>query len=177
MNAVLQQVLTIIGVLAGVVASYGAATMTERSKWKRSQSTRWDEKRLTAYSEYANAVKLSVRVCYRIAAGRNLVPAGQPIDPEAGVIALAEIENERAAKWETVLLLGEPATISAARTWHESVWRLEMLTRRQGVDSATFVAAYKESVRLRNVFYAKARCDLGVLSGEIPSPTFGSLRL
>lgn len=177
MSAVTQQVLTIASVVVGVLASFVATSLTERARWKRSQSARWDEKRLTAYSEYGNAVKASVRLCYRIAAARNLVPTSQPIEMQAGLSALAEAENERAARWETVLLLGEPLTISAARKWHEAVWKLELLVQAPAVEASTFVEAYKESVRLRNTFYGRARLDLGVLSGDIPTPTFGSLRL
>ncbi|MFC4471593.1 hypothetical protein ACFPH6_45095 [Streptomyces xiangluensis] len=177
MSALTQQILTIASVVVGVLASFVATSLTERSRWKRSQAARWDEKRLTAYAEYGNAVKLGVRLCYRIAAARNLVPTSQPIEIQDGLSALAEAENERTARWETVLLLGEPATILTARKWHEAVWKLELLIREDGVEPAAFVEAYKESVRLRNVFYGCARLDLGVLSGDIPEPAFGSLRL
>jgi hypothetical protein len=177
MSALTQQILTIASVVVGVLASFVATSLTERSRWKRAQSTRWDEKRLTAYAEYGNAIKSSVRLCYRIAATRSLVPTSQPIDVQAGLNALAEAENERAARWETVLLVGEPATISAARKWHEAVWKLELLVRADDTEADAFIETYKACVRLRNEFYGRARLDLGVLSGDIPAPTFGSLRL
>jgi hypothetical protein len=87
----------------------------------------------------------------------------------------ANAENERPVKWETVLLLGASGTISAARTWHECAWKLELIPREQSADGAKFIKSYKESVHLRNLFYASARSDLGVQSGDLPPPTFGAL--
>jgi hypothetical protein len=177
MNALVQQILTLAAVLFGASTSFAATSLTERSRWKRSQSARWDDRRLVAYSEYANAVKVLVRVCYRIAIAKGFITPGQPIEIESGLNALTDAENERAVKWETVLLLGEPGTISAARTWHESVWKLELIIGEEGADGAKFIETYKETVHLRNLFYASARSDLGVRSGDLPQPTFGSLRL
>lgn len=177
MNALVQQILTLAAVLLGASASFAVTSLTERSRWRRSQSARWDDKRLMAYSEYANAVKVIVRLCYRIAVAKGLVAPGQPIEIESGLNALANAENERAVKWETVLLLGEPGTISAARTWHEGAWKLEFILREQSADGAKFIETYKETVHLRNLFYASARFDLGVRSGDLPQPTFGALRL
>ncbi|WP_326785242.1 hypothetical protein [Streptomyces sp. NBC_00151] len=177
MSVIAQQILTIASVLVGALASFMATSLTEHARWKRLQLARWDEKRLAAYADYSNAVKTSVRLCYRMAAARNLVPTSHPIEIPMALNALAEAESERTAKWETVLLLGEPATIMAARKWHEAVWQLEVLVQADGTEAASFIDAYKESVRRRNVFHGYARSDLGVTSGEIPAPTFGSLRL
>ena len=58
MNPVVTQILTIAGVLLGAGATFVVTTTTERIRWQRTQSTRWDDKRLAAYTEYANAVKL-----------------------------------------------------------------------------------------------------------------------
>jgi hypothetical protein len=86
-----------------------------------------------------------------------------------------EAETERALSWETVLLLGEPATIAAARAWHEQAWRLERMLREDQPDQALFIDAYKEAMRLRNKFYAHARIDLDVTSGPLPELTWNSL--
>jgi hypothetical protein len=63
------------------------------------------------------------------------------------------------------------------KTRHESVWKLELIIGEEGADGAKFIETYKETVHLRNLFYASARSDLGVRSGDLPQPTFGSLRL
>lgn len=141
MSTLVQQLLTIASVVIGAATSFAATSLVERSRWKRSQSARWDEKRLAAYSEYGNAVKASVRLCYRIAAAKNFVTASHPLELQAGMNELAEAESERAAKWETVLLLGEPATISAARSWHESVRRLERVAGMRRQDGTSQVLA------------------------------------
>lgn len=175
MNPIVTQVLTIAGVLLGSAATFVVTTTIERTRWRRSQSTRWDDKRLTAYTEYANAVKRSVRLCRRIAETRNLLATGRPIDLDAAFAELAEAETERALSWETVLLLGDPASIAAARAWHEQVWRLERILREDHPDGMTFVEAYKNTMRLRNDFYACARADLGVAGGTLPELTWNSL--
>jgi hypothetical protein len=174
-NPIVAQVLTILGVLLGAGATFAATTATERARWRRTQSSRWDDRRLMAYTDYANAVKRSVRLCRRIAETRKLLPTGQPIDVDAAFGEFADAETERALKWETVLLLGDPATIFAARAWHEQVWRLERILREGTAKEDTFVDAYKDTMRLRNDFYACARADLHVTSGTLPELTWSSL--
>ena len=175
MNPIVAQVLTIIGVLLGSAATFVATSTTERTRWRRAQSARWDDKRLLAYSEYANAVKHMVRLCRRIAETKGLLSTGQPVDLDTAFTALAEAETDRAARWETVLLLGEPTTIAAARTWSEQVWRLERILREDDPDSSTFADAYRGAMRLRNEFYARARADLDITSGPLPELTWKSL--
>jgi hypothetical protein len=173
-NPIVAQVLTIAGVLLGSAATFVVTSSTERTRWRRAQSARWDDKRLLAYSEYANAVKHMVRLCRRIAETKGLLSTGQPIDLDTAFADLAEAETQRAARWETVLLLGEPATISAARAWSEQVWRLEHILRED--DTSLFADAYRSAMRLRNEFYANARTDLGITSGPLPELTWNSLQ-
>ena len=176
MNPVVTQILTIAGVLLGSAATFVVTTTTERLRWRRTQSARWDDKRLAAYTEYANAVKRMVRLCRRVAETRNLLGTGRPTDLDAAFAELAEAETARALNWETVLLLGDPATIAAARAWHEQVWQLERLLREDDPREATFVEAYKNTMRLRNDFYTCARADLGIASGTLPELTWTSLQ-
>lgn len=175
MNPIVAQVLTIAGVLLGSAATFVVTSTTERIRWRRTQSARWDDKRLLAYSEYANAVKHMVRLCRRIAETKGLLSTGRPVDLDSAFADLAEAETERAARWETVLLLGEPATISAARTWSEQVWRLERVLREDDPDASSFMDAYRNAMRLRNEFYAHARADLDITSGPLPELTWKSL--
>lgn len=176
MNPIVAQVLTIAGVLLGSAATFLVTSSTERTRWRRAQSARWDDKRLLAYSEYANAVKNMVRLCRRIAETRGLLATGQPVDLGSAFADLAEAETERAARWETVLLLGEPATISAARAWSEQAWRLEHILREETPNTELFLDAYRAAMRLRNDFYACARADLGITSGPLPELTWRSLQ-
>lgn len=175
-NPIVAQVLTIAGVLLGSAATFVVTSTTERARWRRAQSARWDDKRLAAYSEYANAVKRMVRLCRRIAETKGLLSTGQAIDLDTAFTALGEAETQRAAQWETVLLLGEPATISAARTWSEQVWRLEHILREADPDASSFMDAYRDAMRLRNEFYARARADLDITTGPLPELTWKSLQ-
>jgi hypothetical protein len=174
-NPIVAQVLTIAGVLLGSAATFVVTSATERARWRRAQSARWDDKRLVAYSEYANAVKQMVRLCRRIAETKGLLSTGQPFDLGDAFTALADAETRRAAQWETVLLLGEPATISAARAWSEQAWRLELILREDQPDATSFATAYRDAMRLRNEFYAHARADLAITSGPLPDLTWNSL--
>ena len=176
MNPIVAQALTIAGVLLGSAATFFVTSLTERTRWQRAQSARWDDKRLVAYSEHANAVKHMVRLCRRIAETKSLLSTGQPIDLDSAFAALGEAETQRAAKWEPVLLLGEPTTISAARAWYEQVWQLERILREEHPDKSLFIDAYKDAMRLRNEFYAHARADLNITTGALPESTWSSLQ-
>lgn len=175
MNPIVVQVLTIAGVLLGSAATFVVTSTIERTRWRRAQSARWDDKRLLAYSEYANAVKHMVRLCRRIAETKGLLSTGEPIDLASAFADLAEGETHRAARWETVLLLGEPPTISAARAWSEQVWQLEHILRAEHPEASAFIDAYRGAMRLRNEFYARARADLDITSGPLPELTWKSL--
>jgi hypothetical protein len=175
-NPIVVQVLTIAGVLLGSAGTFIATSTIERTRWRRAKSARWDDRCLIAYGEYANAVKQMVRLCRRVAETKNLLTTGRPIDLDSAYTAIAEAETERALRWETLLLLGEPATISAARAWHEQVWRLEYILREDHPDQSSFIDTYKETMRLRNEFYAHARTDLNVTSGPLPELTWNSLQ-
>jgi hypothetical protein len=175
-NPIVAQALTIAGVLLGSAATFIVSSATERTRWRRAHSARWDDKRLTAYSEFANAVKHMVRLCRRIAETKGLLPTGKPIDVEGAFADFAEGETQRALKWETVLFLGDPTTISAARTWYEQVWRLEHILREEHPDKSAFINAYQDAMRLRNEFYAHARKDLNITSGPLPELTWRSVQ-
>ncbi len=68
MSAFIQQLPALIGVVIGALGSYWASARGDRARFRREQAARWDERRLTAYSEYARALKKSVTLAYRIAA-------------------------------------------------------------------------------------------------------------
>lgn len=66
----------------------------------------------------------------RIAAGRGIPYEVEPLDSDAvAASALSEAESERARVWESVLLLGNPATVEAARVWWHEVWRFVWFAR------------------------------------------------
>ena len=66
MANVVQQLTALIGVIVGALASYLVSSATERRRWQRQQSTRWDEKCAQAYADYANALRNVFYLCGRI---------------------------------------------------------------------------------------------------------------
>jgi hypothetical protein len=100
-----EQLPALIGVLLGAGATFGATFATDRARWHRDQSVRWDVKRADAYAEYAFAVKRIISLAVCIAAHRGAHSLGEPLSPDEGTELLADAEHERAVKWETVLLL------------------------------------------------------------------------
>lgn len=165
---VVQQLLTLAGVVLGAGATFVVTMMNERAKWRRGQDTRWDDKRLAAYSEYANSLKQYVQVSYRLAAARDYPAVALPIDIDTGMRLLAEAEADKTVKWETVLLLGSPEAVAAARSWNRAAWELGWPARGHAIEHAEYVRLYSEMGRRRNEFYECARADLGVRSGTLP---------
>lgn len=168
MGPILQQLITLAGVLLGAGATFAATTYVERTKWRRTIDTRWDDKRLVAYSEYGNSVKSKLEVLFRHAAERGLpnltTPADEPLAPNA----LAGAEAERTVKWEQVLLLGSPETIAAARCWHMAVYDFGFMVLEETPSQESFLDQYRLLGSLRNDFYTCARADLGIRGANLP---------
>lgn len=167
MNLV-QALPTLIGVIVGALASYLAATANDRTRWRREQLTRWDETRARVYAAYGTAVKAQYELCKRAAAARGLPTTSEPIEIGEGTEALARIEAKRAAKFEQVLLMGSPAVVTAARTWHRAVWDLELFARGVQEDLVAWRAVDDATTEARTAYYNAARADLGVISGPLP---------
>ncbi|MEU9655897.1 hypothetical protein [Streptomyces chartreusis] len=152
------------------MASYATQHLTERRKWKRQRDERWDEKRFETYARYGNALKVQLRLAQRIGTAHGFQEIGDPLEPVEGMPLLAEAESQRAAEWESVLLVGDAATIAAARRWHETVWGIELLVRDGHVESEVWANAHKLMTAAREGFYRNARRDLGIV-GEPPPPS------
>ncbi|MEV6596595.1 hypothetical protein AB0M36_06950 [Actinoplanes sp. NPDC051346] len=56
MSALTDQLPALLGVLLGTSGTILATGIADRSRWQRQQAARWDERRLQAYVEFANAV-------------------------------------------------------------------------------------------------------------------------
>ncbi|MFE4722294.1 hypothetical protein ACFRLW_39060 [Streptomyces sp. NPDC056728] len=113
--ALLDQLPALIGVVVGSLGSYAVQNLTER----RQREERWDEKPFETYGRYANALKAQLRVAQRIGASLGFADVADPLQPAAGLPLLADAESRRATEWESVLPVGDPVTIAAARRWHE----------------------------------------------------------
>jgi hypothetical protein len=169
MSGITQQLPALLGAVIGAAATYLAGAFTERTRWRREQSSRWDDKRAQAYSEYGYAVKNVYVQCLRIAGSRL---RGGPDDPARHEDALAQLEvltDDRTARWETVLLLGSPEAITAARAWHRRVWQVELFARGLRTDADEYGNVVQQVIADRTRFYEAARRDLGITSGSVPA--------
>jgi hypothetical protein len=169
---ILNQVLVLAGVIVGAAMSYLTSSLTERAKWRRAILARWDDKRLEAYSTYADAVKAEQRVTLRLANGAGAGSRTLPLASEEGIPLLADAEGRRATAFEKVLLLGTEETIRLARRWHVAVWNLQHIYRNgdgtmrvlTAEGKERFSVEYQQLVHLKDEFHLAARRDLGVSS-------------
>ena len=168
MSGIVDQLPALAGVVIGATASYLIGAAADRTRWLRGQSARWDERRAQAYAEYAHAVKAQYVQCMRLAGSRGLSPGPGVADLGSALAEMGRLADERTARWELVLLLGDPETVAAGRTWHRRVWALEQFARGERDDAKEFAALRTGFHEDRNRFYVAARHDLGIRSGEIP---------
>jgi hypothetical protein len=168
MASVVQQLPVLIGVAVGALASYLVTSATERTRWQRQQATRWDDKRAQIYADYGYAVKNVFEICKRIAAHNGLGTKSDPLDPAKASDELGRLTAERTAKWESMLLLGNPETIAAARAWHRLIWHMELFARGARTDEKEWLSLLAEVAIARTRFYEAARLDLGIKGGHVP---------
>lgn len=62
-----------LGVALGALASYLVSSAGERTRWRRAQATRWDDKRNAAYAQFAHLLKQTLRASLWVAAGQRSV--------------------------------------------------------------------------------------------------------
>ena len=65
-------------------------------------------------------------------------------------------------------MLGSPDAITAARDWRQVAWHLEWFARGLRNDAAEYAQVSEDGWAARDRFYAAARADLGIVSGEMP---------
>lgn len=171
------QLATLLGVALGAILSMATTMIVEKARWRREQSVRWDERRLGAYAEYAHVVKSLAHRYRRIAVAKGIAVSGAaPLEPTEEVLAeVAEAEVQRSALAETVWLLGDAKTNTAAVRLNHCLWHLEWLarelpTRGQG----GWEQAYEDFRQARQHFLELARAGLGVrgvrIAESVPWP-------
>jgi hypothetical protein len=163
-----EQLPALLGVITGAVLSYAFTSVSERGRWKRGLSIRWDERRLTAYIEFANAVKISANIVVLILAEKGVLTANTGLTESEGLAMLSDAEGERSLKFDGVLMLGDTATITAATELSRRVWRLHSFARGElRVDVEIWAEAFEEYRRARIDFYHAARRSMGVPAASI----------
>lgn len=160
MDSFLQQMPALLGVLLGALATYGATAVGERSRWRREQLARHEERRLAAYSGYALTVKQEMSVILRLAAARGLPGVLETVEEQEGARLVAEAESDRTAVWESVLLVGSEAAVLAGREWHGAVG--VMFRVASGLAEADqWPEAIRRTSSARRQFYTVVRAEVG----------------
>ncbi|UBU08354.1 hypothetical protein [Nonomuraea gerenzanensis] len=109
------QLPALLGVVVGAVGSYAASSLTERGRWRRARTERWDSERFHSYARYAHLLKIQIHLAQRIGAARGLPRTGNPMDIEEGLAQLDEAETNRAAEWESAVSRARDAFYAGAR--------------------------------------------------------------
>ncbi|MEV2241974.1 hypothetical protein [Micromonospora sp. NPDC049891] len=158
MDGIAAQLPALLGVLVGTIGTIVATSLADRSRWRRNQTVRWDERRLDAYAEFARALKETHTIASRLIGGY--------LDRDAALAALAEADFRHTLAWENTLLLGDEPTVTAARAWRDSVWEVERLARDGEADADRATLLHRAN-KARDGFYRAARGGLGVGGGSV----------
>lgn len=166
MRDFLNQLPAIIGVIVGVLGTLLVTSLTDRARWRRDQSVRWDTRRLEAYMAYAAVIKEIHTLTFRISSPRRQ-SHWQPIGLEEGQDLLDEANVRRTKAWEAMLLLGDEGTVTAARAWRDAVHAEELLCIKDAIDEKEWKSAVNAVDQARDRFYVAARESLGVRTGSV----------
>lgn len=167
-DPLVQELPALVGVIVGGAATYLVTFLGDRTRWRRERDERWDTARMQSYAEFADSVKEVFTIATRVAGGRGIGDDVDALVMDATALeALYSAEARRARAWESVLLLGAPATVEAGRAWWHEVWRFVWFARGWLTDPAQWEEAREESDAARQKFYACARRDLGVAGAAV----------
>ncbi|MGW8551422.1 hypothetical protein [Streptomyces tubercidicus] len=166
MSAFIQQLPALIGVVVGAAGSYLATTRGDHARFRREQAARWDERRLTAYTEFARSLKKSVTLSYRIASHLGNDPHPHPLPPEDAAPHLAEASDARDPAGEALLMLGTPDVVAKAREWVVTVMDMEQFLRDRIQNPETWSTMLGKQRAAREGYYAAVRRDLALPPGH-----------
>jgi hypothetical protein len=168
--------MTLMGVVVGTLGTILATQLHDRSQWTRALSVRWDERRIDAYAQFARALKEAQQVSYRLSAQDRPSLRAPAIDRDEGLALLSQAYIEHTKAWENVLLLGDAATVTAARGWRAAVEQLELSARGRPSEGFEWDSAVERMNEGRDRFYDAARASLAVQGGPIAQAAWLALR-
>ncbi|WP_105973116.1 hypothetical protein [Streptomyces geranii] len=166
MSAFIQQLPALIGVVIGALGSYWAVARGERVRFRREREARWEERRLAVYTDYARALKKSITLTYRVAAGLGNDPHPHPLTLEEAAPLLTEATLARDPSGEALLLLGDPEVVAKAREWVATLLAMEGFLRARTEDPAAWQALLERQRAGREGYYAAVRNDLALPPGH-----------
>jgi hypothetical protein len=166
MSAFIQQLPALIGVVIGALGSYLAIVRGEQVRFRRERTARWEERRLTVYTDYARCLKRTITLTYRIAAHLGNDPHPYPLSPEEAAPLLAEAADAGDPAGEALLLLGTPDVVEKARTWVVVAMEMERFLRGRTHDPEAWQALLARQRAGREAYYAAVREDLALTAGH-----------
>ncbi|MET7805027.1 hypothetical protein [Micromonospora chersina] len=161
------QVPALLGVLIGTAGTMIATSVNERARWRRSQTVRWDERRLDAYVDFTRAVKEIHAVATQMLGDHRPGSRRPPLGREDGLVRLAEADVRHTLAWEAVLLLGDEVTVRAAAGWRDVVRDIERTARALPSPPTDLPELIHRADESRDRFYRAARGSLGVRGGSV----------
>ncbi|MEU4653494.1 hypothetical protein AB0G32_06040 [Streptomyces sp. NPDC023723] len=157
-----EQIVTVGGVLLGALTTQVAAYLLERSRNRYQLLTRWDDKKIDAYSEYVDAVKMRIAACVRLYEVREGIR-----EDHRPLVELREDVAEVGRRWgsafERVMLLGGDDAIEAGHELNSTV--SEIVWQAGGQITGTlgeWRERHRTAFRQINLFHEAARADLGI---------------
>ncbi|WP_262058660.1 SurA N-terminal domain-containing protein [Streptomyces sp. STR69] len=166
MNAFIQQLPALIGVVIGALGSYVAIVRGERVRFHREREARWEERRLAVYTDYARVLKRTVTLTYRVASHFRNDPHPHPLSPDEAAPLIAEAALARDPAGETLLMLGSPEVVAKARVWVTSVLAMERFLRDGTHDPEAWQDLLERQREGRQGYYAAVRDDLALPPGH-----------
>nr|WP_157168991.1 hypothetical protein [Streptomyces typhae] len=148
------------------MGSYVAVMRGERIRFRRERETRWEERRLAVYSDYARVLKRNVTLTYRIAAHQGNDPHPHPLSAAEAEPLLAEAADGRDPAGEALLLLGAAPVVEQAREWVVVVIEMERFLRAGAHDPDAWAALLARQRAARARYYSAVRDDLGLPPGH-----------
>lgn len=156
------QLVTIAAVLLGAITTHVTNHLIERAKHRRDLLTRWDEKKLDAYSAYVGQVRASIHAAVLLYEVREHIRTVPRSEHEL-TMDLTDAGGAQALAFERVMLLAEDAVIEAAHAVQEAMAAIGWQARGVVVGSLDdWRALHATAFAAINQFHECARVDLGV---------------
>ncbi|WP_037851076.1 hypothetical protein [Streptomyces sp. NRRL S-340] len=166
MSAFMQQLPALIGVVIGALGSYLAVVRSDRVRSERERATRWEERRLAVYSDYARSLKTSVTLTYRVASHLGNDPHPHPLPLCDAEPLLTEAVLARDPAGEALIMLGSPQVVEKARGWVLVVMEMERFLREERREPEAWQELLERQRAARQEYYAAVRADLALPPGH-----------
>lgn len=163
MDSFLVAAMTVVAVVVGGAITFVTTWYLDKTRTRRERSERWDVRRLDALTVFARAVKEEVRILLRVASSYGFAQT-RPLSPREAAEIHQAAEHERSMLFESILLLADAPTISAAREWYFSAWDLQKLLMddRTAPTQEEFDRLYEKADLARKKYHQVARASLDI---------------